>query len=154
MLTKNDIEKYLSIINSKLRERNLHGDIVLTGGAVMSLVYDAREFTKDIDALFVPTEAFREIIDEISYEEGLPPDWLNDGVKGFLNHKMGHEVFAELPNLVVYTMNPESMLALKLTSARTDSQDMEDALVISELPGYKYPGFKGKKPSHFSHLTG
>jgi len=33
-------------------------------------------------------------------------------------------------------------------------KDIREVTRKRELPGYKYPGFKGKKPSHFSHLTG
>ena len=35
-----------------------------------------------------------------------------------------------------------------------DGDIYNKSMTVRELPGYKYPGFKGKKPSHFSHLTG
>lgn len=59
----------------------------------------------------------REIIDEIANENSLDSDWLNDGVKGFFTDKMHADLYKEYSNLSVYTINAESMLALKLTSA-------------------------------------
>ena len=52
------------------------------------LVYNARNSTHDIDAIFKPSSEFREIIAEIAEENDLDSDWLNDGVKGFLNEKL------------------------------------------------------------------
>jgi len=53
-------------------------------------------------------------------------------VKGFLTHKMGQEIFKEYSNLTVYNVDEKSMLAMKLTSARLDSKDMEDAIAIMD----------------------
>lgn len=48
MLTKEEIRAYLSEMNDRLAEHGVSGEVVLCGGAVMSLVYDARPSTKDI----------------------------------------------------------------------------------------------------------
>ena len=130
-LTKEKISELYSALNEKMKEQGVSGTLLVTGGAVMATVYDSRTSTQDIDAIFEPKQVFRNIIEEIATEQNLPSDWLNDGVKGFLDTtKMNQETFLELSNLKVNVLDAESMLALKLTSARLDSQDMEDSLVL------------------------
>lgn len=137
MLSKNDIEKLLIEVNEKLKERGKFGEIIIAGGATLALVFNARNTTKDIDALFRPSQEMREIINEIANENDLDSDWLNDGVKGFFTEKMRADLYKEYSNLSVYTVNAESMLALKLTSARFDSKDMADSIVLMKHIGIK-----------------
>lgn len=137
MLSKNDIEELLIKVNEKLKERGTHGEIVIAGGATLALVYNARNSTKDIDALFRPSPEFREIINEIANENSLDSDWLNDGVKGFFTDKMTADLYKEYSNLSVYTMSAECMLALKLTSARFASKDMDDSITLMKHIGIK-----------------
>lgn len=129
-LSKNDVEKYLSCVNEKLSQRQKHGEIVIAGGASLMMVYNARNSTHDIDALFKPSKEFREIISEIAYENNLNEDWLNDGVKGFFTDKLGIDLYKEYSNLSVYSINAEGLLALKLTSARVDTKDMQDSITL------------------------
>ncbi len=42
MLSKQDIEKYLEELNDKLRAKGTYGEIVIAGGAALSLVFNAR----------------------------------------------------------------------------------------------------------------
>lgn len=137
MLSKNDIERLLLEVDKKLKEKGKSGELIIAGGATLALVFDARNSTKDIDALFRPSEEFREIINEIANENELEEDWLNDGVKGFFTDKMHADLYKKFDNLSVYTVDPESMLALKLTSARFASKDMDDSIVLMKHIGIK-----------------
>ena len=120
-------------INSKLQERNVKGEICLYGGAVMCLVYEARPSTKDVDAVFQPANVIREVARGIAADYDLPPDWLNDGVKGFLVEHT-RKVFLNLPHLTVMVADPEYLLAMKSLSARIDATDGADiAFLIKEL---------------------
>lgn len=124
-MLKDEIIKYLNILNDKLQQKNVKGEICLYGGAVMCLVFDARPSTKDIDAIFHPAETIRRTAKEISNEYELADDWLNDGVKGFLvDHPK--KVFLNLSNLVVMVADSEYMLAMKSLSARIDGTDSKD----------------------------
>lgn len=130
MLNVKEIENYLIEINENLKQKNKTGEIVLAGGAVMALVYGARNATKDIDALFEPSIEMREIIEKIARKHNLQKDWLNDSVKGFFTNKMQTDVYKEYSNLTIYSINAEAMLAMKLTSARFESNDQEDSLFL------------------------
>ena len=55
-MKKEDIEKYLRMLGQELQQRNIKGEIMLAGGAVMLLKVQNRELTKDIDAYFKPEQ--------------------------------------------------------------------------------------------------
>lgn len=55
-MKKEDIEKYLRMLGQELQQRNIKGEIMLAGGAVMLLKVQNREVTKDIDAYFKPEQ--------------------------------------------------------------------------------------------------
>lgn len=124
-MLRDEILKYLHVLNEKLQRRNVKGEICLYGGAVMCLVYDARPSTKDVDAIFQPSEIIREMAKEIANEYEMVNDWLNDGVKGFLVEHP-RKVFLNLSHLVVMVADPEYMLAMKSLSARIDGTDSKD----------------------------
>nr|APO30296.1 Nucleotidyl transferase of unknown function (DUF2204) [uncultured bacterium] len=137
MLTSVDIERLLAKINDRLAERNEHGTILLAGGAVMTAVFQSRNATLDIDAVFAPTHVIRDIAKAISEEEGLEADWINDGVKGFIDTtKMGSLPYREFSHLSVNRLDDESLLALKLSSARDNAgKDMDDSIELMSALG-------------------
>ena len=53
MLTAARIRQLMEALNEELARQPVRGEIFLAGGAVMCLVFRAREATKDIDALLV-----------------------------------------------------------------------------------------------------
>ena len=128
LLSKDDILKYLEEINIHLKAAGKQGEIIMCGGASLACIYNARNSTYDIDALFEPAEDIRKIIGTIASEHDLNGDWLNDGVKGFLNKKMTSSIYKEYSNLKVYSIDADCLLALKITSARTNSKDMDDSI--------------------------
>ena len=131
MLSKKDILEYFEELNRRLWQRNIHGELLLAGGAALSLVYNARESTQDIDAVFKPSKAIRNVILEMAEEDDLEEDWLNDGVKGFIDtEKIKIEVYLEYSNLKINVINAEGLLAMKLTSARDNEKDLNDSIVL------------------------
>jgi hypothetical protein len=77
-MNKDDIEKYLRMLGRELLTKQVTGELLLVGGAVMLLEIGNREITKDIDAYFDPQSAtaIREASIIIARREGLPVDWL------------------------------------------------------------------------------
>lgn len=94
--------------------------------ASMCLVHSARDMTKDVDALYEPKAIINEISEKIARENDLPLDWLNDGVKGFVNKKIETEKFSQFGTLKVTTVTPEYLPAMKLRSAGFTGQDYSD----------------------------
>ena len=130
-MQKEDILRYLKILNKKLKQKGIKGQIGLFDGTVMCLAFNARKSTKDIDAIFKPKEQIYNFAKEIAYEQNLPENWLNDSVKGFLSDNNQMKVFKNMSHLTIYIPSPEYMLAMKCISARLEgSTDVEDVIFL------------------------
>ena len=58
-LTKTDILRLFELLDTELGAKGVQGELYLVGGAVLCLVFDAREATRDVDAFFKPTRYTR-----------------------------------------------------------------------------------------------
>jgi hypothetical protein len=84
-LTREKILAALGALSNQLGERGITGEICLFRGTVMVLAFTARLATKDVDAVFQPTQTIREIARKVGEQLHLPSTWLNDGVKGYVS---------------------------------------------------------------------
>lgn len=94
----------------------------------MLLAYDARDVTKDVDAIIHPSEVGRRLVAKVAAERGLSEDWLNDNVRQFLNAKEAKNELP-LPNVAragLHVTRPtvKYLLAMKVMASR------------KPLPGY------------------
>lgn len=126
MLTSDEIRILFGALNDELAARAVIGEVGLCGGAVMCLVFNARNSTKDVDAIFEPTAAIREAAMVVANTLGVPEDWLNDAAKGFFLSDPPKQSVMELSNLRVWAPTADYMLAMKCVSARFDSHDRGD----------------------------
>lgn len=135
IFTKDYIIELFNELNERLKEEEIVGDIVLYGGAVMCLQYNAREFTQDIDAFLSPKTEIEKIVEEIARERSIPADWLNDSVVQFTSENEQIKIFMKLSNLNIYTANAEYLLALKIQSFRIGISSDEDDIkfLLNEL---------------------
>ena len=113
-------------------------DLLLLGGGVMVLVFEARVSTRDLDvAILAPADAqkVREIVKEVAAEKGWPEDWLNDAAKGYLHGiSFGPDVFVST-GVRVRRPSTVQLLAMKLSAWR-DEVDIADARrLLKELTG-------------------
>ncbi len=119
-LSRDQILAALHGLSDELGKRGVTGEICLFGGTVMILAFTARLTTKDVDAIFQPTEIVRELARRIADDQHLPANWLNDGVKGFVSTR--HEITAgnlpQFPHLRLTMPVPEYLLAMKCMAAR------------------------------------
>ena len=130
MLTSKQILELFEDLNENLKQLGEKGEIGLVGGAVMCLVYQARNATKDVDAIFAPTQTLRKLVLKIAHERKLDPHWLNDAAKGYLTDNFRRDEVVSLSHLRVWAPEPKYMLAMKCISARWDSSDRDDVLFL------------------------
>jgi hypothetical protein len=127
-LTKAQIRRLLDLLNAELAAQDVRGELYLLGGAVMCLALEARESTRDVDALFRPTRVIREAATRVAEEAGVPESWLNDAVKGYLSPRGTFDRFLDLPHLDVFVARPEYLLAMKCAAMRIGPEftDVDD----------------------------
>lgn len=127
-LSQDDIERLLELLERELASVDVEGEVYLVGGAVMCLALDARPATRDVDAFFRPTREVREAAARVAAAEGVPDNWLNDAVKGFLSPRGDFDPYMERPHLRVFVARPEYLLAMKCASMRLGEEfhDLED----------------------------
>ena len=121
-LSDRDIRRLFDLLNASLRRDAIEGELFVVGGAVMCLAYAARPSTQDVDAVFRPARQIREAAARVAIEAGVPPDWLNDGVKSFLSERGEFAPFLELDHLRVMVAQPEYLLAMKCLSMRIGAE--------------------------------
>jgi len=124
-LSKETILSALARLNEELVRENVHGELCLFGGAVMVLSFNTRPATRDVDAIFQPTEAFRRAAAVVQADLNLPEAWLNDGVKGFVSTS-GEVTDATLPqfsHLHITRPTAAYLLAMKALAARAAGPD-------------------------------
>ena len=137
-LGKEEILKNLELVNEELKTIDMNGEILITGGASMCLVFSARSATKDIDAIYEPKSIINDIAAKIALQKGMPESWLNDSVKGFMNAKAYEKkmLLKTYSNLKLYSVIPEYLLAMKLMSSRMESEtDKKDIIFLMKHLG-------------------
>ncbi len=133
-LGRTEIERYLRLLGHHLHKQGLTGEILLMGGAYMTLVLRQREATKDIDAYFAANAAaVREAAAQIAQAKGLRADWINDAVKGFLYTQPETTLWLEYPGLRVYAPQPAYIFAMKAVAGRPE--DLSDLRALRDVLG-------------------
>jgi hypothetical protein len=91
----------------------------------MILAFDARESTRDVDAVFVPKTEIYEEARKIAEEMTLPASWLNDGVKGFVSSEgdVTTDGMPQWENLRILRPTTRYLLAMKCMAARVAEYD-------------------------------
>jgi hypothetical protein len=126
--TKADLLRLFALLDAELGAQKTVGEVYVVGGAVMCLALDAREATRDVDALFRPARIVREAVARVAARANVPVDWLNDAVKGFLSPRGAFDDYLELPYLRVFVAQPAYLLAMKCAAMRFGEEfhDVDD----------------------------
>jgi hypothetical protein len=137
-LTKMDIRRALEALAAALPPGAAAAELWVVGGAALVLLYGARETTKDVDAFTIDSTdapALRAAAAAVASQLGLPPDWLNDGAKGYLKGLAPGEILLSHPRLVARCVAPHQLLAMKLSAWRDDLDVADARLLLSKIPG-------------------
>jgi hypothetical protein len=121
-LTRADLRRLFELLNEELRSSQTEAELFLVGGAVMCLAYAARPSTQDVDALFRPPAEVRAAAARVAARAQVNPDWLNDGVKGFMSAQGDFAPFIEFDHLRIMMAQPEYLLAMKCLAMRIGAE--------------------------------
>jgi hypothetical protein len=121
LLERQELMNALDALDSDLAHRGIKAKIFIVGGAAMSIAYDARRSTSDVDAVFVPVDEVRAAAARVAEQLGLEPEWLNEGVKGFLPGEDPDRIGVfEGTSVSVTAASPRFLLAMKLLASRVE----------------------------------
>ncbi len=137
-ITRQEIVESLERLGQLAVARGTRVELALVGGALMVLVYEARESTRDVDAIILaPREAgtVRELARVVADERGWPDDWLNDGAKGFLIGLSSGPVVFSAPGIEVRSPATGQLLAMKLSAWRDDVDIADARRLLQEMSG-------------------
>lgn len=139
-LDRESIASLLQELNDELGRRGAKADLFLVGGAALALAYDAHRSTRDLDAVFLPTDIVRAAAAVLAERHNLPADWLNDAVKGFLpGPDPAATRYFDADHLTVDIASAEYLLAMKLFASRVET-DAEDIAFLYRTLGYTTVG--------------
>ena len=117
--------------------------IYIVGGAAIMIDFEYRLSTTDIDAYFLENDILTKAIQKTAKELGLSNDWLN---KDFVNTPSFSPKIEEVAKpfkeyekcLVVFSLEPKYLIAMKLKSSRPTGGDLDDIIkMIYELRYYQ-----------------
>ena len=139
-LTADTLEQAFHELGLKARAAEKIVEIAIYGGSALVLTLPGRVATKDVDAVVHQEAAWlRQAVSALAEEKGWPPDWLNDGVKGWLSHRdadpEAKRFFKSYPSedepgLRVFVASPTYLFAMKCLAMRIggveETQDRSD----------------------------
>lgn len=136
MLGRRQILELLEDLADELEDQGVRADLFVVGGAAMALAYSPRRATEDLDAVFEPKRVVREAARRVASRRGLPDDWVNDAVKGFLPGSDPHAtVLFDRPGLRVRVASPRYLFAMKAAAARAE-RDADDLRFLFQESGF------------------
>lgn len=138
VLTREQLVELLTELGAELESRGVRGELFVVGGAAMSLAFDARRLTTDVDAVFEPKSVIAEAARVVSgRHDNLSDDWVNDAMKGFLpGTDTAQQVVLDVPGLRVSAPSAEYLLAMKIYASRVD-RDEDDIKFLAGILGLR-----------------
>lgn len=116
LLDKKRLLQIFDYLNERLKENQLQLEITIYGGTIMTLVYDHRPATKDIDCVFseINYKLLNNILDLTKYAFNLPDGWINEEIKEPLKSiiKENKETYKIYSNLKILKPRAEQLLAV------------------------------------------
>lgn len=131
---KEEIFGLLSELNKRLILEDKIIEMYIYDSACLTLAYNMRSSTANIDAIFGDKITVNRLVKAISEDYGLEENWLNDSVKGFVTPGFDYiTANQKFSNIKIKFPTKEVLLAIKLVSSRLgDSQDLDDIKNLSK----------------------
>jgi hypothetical protein len=128
LFDRQTLEQALNELGRRAHAEGKTIEIAIYGGSALMLTYDWRLATRDVDAVFeADKQTIRRLAHQIAEERDWDPNWLNDGVKGFLSAADQNPEIKRLfrtypsedePGLRVMLPRPEYLFAMKCRAMR------------------------------------
>lgn len=137
LIDRDKLLKIFDYLNERLKENQLQLEITLYGGSIMTMVYDNRPATKDIDCVFSETNSklLEKILEITEFTFNLSKDWINEQIKEPLKSivKEDKETYKVYSNLKILKPKAEQLLAMKILAARPEpAKDFVDAYILCQ----------------------
>ncbi|NLY70598.1 MAG: ABC transporter substrate-binding protein [Clostridiales bacterium] len=135
LIDRDKLLKIFDFLNQRLKENCLQLEITVYGGSIMTMVYDNRPATKDIDCVFSETNSklLNNILDLTKFTFNLSDNWINEEIKEPLKSllKEEKETYKVYSNLKILKPKAEQLLAMKVLAARPEpAKDFIDAYIL------------------------
>lgn len=138
IFTRKEIAEGLERLGELAVESGITIELILVGGALMVMRFQARESTRDVDVVILaPADAqkVRELARRVAEEQAWPNDWLNDGAKGYLIGLSSGPIVLSAPGVEVRSPDTAQLLAMKLSAWRDDLDIDDAARLLEEIEG-------------------
>jgi len=139
-LDRSELERLFQAASDELRRRGQRGHVYIIGGAAMSMSFDARRTTHDVDARICSGHGpVMDAARKVGRREGLPESWLNEQATMYMpsTPDTAAPVVYSSPSLVITGASAEHILAMKLESGRPgDVEDIETLVGMLKLAEY------------------
>ncbi|MHB1713225.1 MAG: DUF6036 family nucleotidyltransferase [Acidimicrobiales bacterium] len=131
LLDREGILAALRALDKELERTDTRAQLFVVGGAAIALAFNTRRITRDVDAVFEPKSVVLAAARRVAAQLGLPDDWLNDAVKGYLpGADPDAQPVLSLPNLEVAAGSGRYLLALKLLATRIGEDDDDIKMLL------------------------
>lgn len=137
-LSRDQIIRLLEKVGENLAGQSVMGEIAIYGGSALTLMYDFRESTHDVDFTAMdPVNngqyAVMNAAKQVSLDEDINEDWMSDAVEVFVSDNPDFRFFGEFPKdnpgIRIFIASPEYIFAMKILSSMRStmvSSDIED----------------------------
>ena len=135
LLDRDKLLEIFDYLNQQLKENALELELTIYGGSIMTMVYDNRPATKDIDCVFSDSndKLLNHILKNAQFVFDLSDGWINDEIREPLKSiiKEDLEAFKTYSNLSILKPRAEQLLAMKILAARPEpAKDFGDAFIL------------------------
>jgi predicted nucleotidyltransferase len=128
MIARAEIEAAIEDLVDDLIRQDVAAVIYLVGGTALMLGFDARQATRDVDAVVTPRDRVLATAREVARRRDLPDDWLNASAANFVppHPEDPHPtLLISRGGVRVEIASAEMLLAMKIRASR-GRQDIDD----------------------------